>query len=66
MKDDLMDAIILAMRKRRITAEALASDVGVSKATMYRMLSKHTDFWELSLLKKVLARCGLKVIISVV
>ena len=64
-EDVIMDRIVVAMKKRRLTAKDLADAAEVSRPTMYRMLNQHTDEWTLGQVRAVLKRCGVELEISI-
>lgn len=64
-RDPIKGVILESMLRLGLDAEDMATAVGVSRSTFYRMMKEHTDSWPLGMVKTAFKCCGMELFFSV-
>ena len=65
-RDPIKGVILESMLRLGLDAEDMATAVGVSRSTFYRMMKEHTDTWTIHQVSAALSACDLRLKCSVV
>lgn len=57
-RDPIKGVILESMLRLGLDAEDMATAVGVSRSTFYRMMKEHTDTWTIAQVRCALKLCG--------